>query len=132
MAEYAQLAMEGHAEAACDDHKVVFMVTAGRNGLSREFVQWVKSMQNVDRVLYSSCNRKVTQREMEWFLDGEDGEVFCPHCSLFAMCVCAASSLVLDWSWLCLCGDQQQALCSTISARSKCTLPRSIAPSLGV
>ena len=53
----------------------VFVVTAGRNGLSLEFVEWVKSLRSVERVVYSSCNAKVTLREMQWFLSGDDGFV---------------------------------------------------------
>lgn len=115
MAEYAQLVLDGHGEAGpvhVGDHRVVFMVTAGRNGLSREFVQWVKSLRNVDRVLYSSCNRKVTQREMQWFLEGEDGESERVRVRMSEMfCV------------------QFQVLCVSSWTRSSCLLPLSMTAS---
>ena len=57
------------------DGELIFIITAGRNGLSRKFVEWIKSQPHVDRIIYSSCNQKVTFRELQWFLDG-DGAFF--------------------------------------------------------
>eukprot|EP01083_Nonionella_stella_P098478 276966_1 len=63
--------IESHGDT--DEKEIIFMITAGRNGLALAFVQWIKSLPNVDRIIYSSCNPKITFREMQWFLYGEDG-----------------------------------------------------------
>ena len=53
MAEYAQFVMDGQYQKMRENDKVIFIVTAGRNGLCREFVEWIKSLDNVDRGGYS-------------------------------------------------------------------------------
>ena len=56
-----------------EEDGIIFMITAGRNGLSPTFVSWIKSLKNVDSIIYSSCNQKITFRELQWFLNGNDG-----------------------------------------------------------
>ena len=53
--------------------EIICLITAGRNGLSLQFIEWIKSLSNVDRMVYSSCNQKVTFREMNLFLKGQNG-----------------------------------------------------------
>ena len=55
---------------------IIFMITAGRNGLPKSFIDWICNLANsgnnninIECLIYSSCNPKITYREMQLFLN---------------------------------------------------------------
>ncbi|ETO35709.1 hypothetical protein RFI_01352 [Reticulomyxa filosa] len=51
------------------------MITSGRNGLPPNLLEWLKSSEmssKINRIIYSSCNPKITFREMQIFLSGDN------------------------------------------------------------
>merc|ERR1711879_78828 len=49
------------------------MITSGRKGFPRDYIEWIKTLPNVLQICYSSCNQENTFREIDWFMSGEGG-----------------------------------------------------------